>query len=93
MCLVKTHRSGHMRPTCFTICKLCSSRRRFHDSCANEKKQMKIVCVTFLEILLQTYLENLVMRREEEFTVSIRWRYFLFVYIFCLFVFMAVVLY
>lgn len=94
MCaFVKTHRSGHMRPTCFTICKLYPSRKRFHDSCANEKKTNENCLYFFSRNLIADIFGESGDEEEEEFTVSIRWKYFLFVYIFCLFVFMAVVLY
>lgn len=42
---------------------------------------MKIVCVTFLEILLQIIFGES-GDEEEENLMSIRWRYFLFVYSF-----------
>ena len=69
-----------MRSACFTVIKLYPIRKIFYDSYANEKKANE----SFL------YSRNLIAdifgesgdEEEEEFTVSIRWKDFLFDYAF-----------
>lgn len=80
-----------MRPTYFTIRKLYPSRKRFHDSYANEKKTNENCLYFFSRNLIADIFGESGDEEEEEFTVSIRWKYFLFMSF--LFVFMAVGLY
>ena len=74
-----------MRPTCLTICKLYPSRKRFHDSYANEKKTNENCLYFFSRNLIADIFGESGDEEEEEFTVSIRWKYFLFMFFFCLF--------
>lgn len=80
-----------MRPTYFTICKLYPSRKRFHDSYANEKKTNENCLYFFSRNLIADIFGESGDEEEEEFTVSIRWKYFIFMSF--LFVFMAMGLY
>lgn len=72
---VKTHWTGHWRSAHFIVCKFCLLK---NGSYANEKKANECfyICLLCRNLIADIFGES-GDEEEEEFTVSIRWKYFL----------------